>query len=51
MKPTPETKDEWRRACGFAMCARTFTSLGQWFDAHRCLDKAKEAWLKVEWLP
>jgi hypothetical protein len=49
MKPTPETVNSYRTACGLSMCARTFASLGKWHDAHRCLDKAKEHWLKVEW--
>jgi hypothetical protein len=51
MKPTPETDRHYRQAMGLSMCARTFASLGKWFDAHRCLEKAKQHWIKVEWLP
>lgn len=50
MKATPETINEYKRAMGLAMCGRSFAALGMWFDAHKCFDEAKMAWLKVEWL-
>ncbi len=49
MKPTIETKSAYHRAVGLAFCARTYVALGMWESASRAMDRAREAWVKVEW--
>ena len=49
MKPTVETKSAYQRAVGLAFCARTYVQLGLWESASRCMDRAREAWVTVEW--
>lgn len=49
MKPTVETKSAYHRAVGLAFCARTYVQLGLWESASRCMDRAREAWVTVQW--